>query len=160
MEKGRFGRKDRLLKQKKNDVYVDRKKYTELTLCIRCKSLYVNGRWTWNEELEPISRAVCPACLRISDNYPAGIIEISGEFFTGHQDEIMKLILNIEKQEKTRHALERIIRTIPLTGKMVVTTTGIHIARRIGEALARSFKGDLSFDYLDADKGVRVTWRR
>jgi len=160
MEKGRFGRQDRLLRQKKNDVYVDRQKYAELTLCIRCKSLYVNGRWTWEEREQVAGRAVCPACKRIADNYPAGIIELSGEFFTGHQDEIMNLILNIEKQEKARHALERIIRTIPVTGRMAVTTTGIHLARRIGEALARSYKGDLSFDYLDTDKGIRVTWMR
>lgn len=160
MEKGRYGRQDRLLKQKQNDVYVDRQKYAELTRCIRCKAIYINGRWTWEEGPQKVKRAICPACKRISDNYPAGIIEISGEFFTSHREEIMNLILNIEKQEKARHALERIIRTIPMTDKMVVTTTGIHLARRIGEALSRSYKGDLSLDYLDTDKGIRVTWKR
>ena len=160
MEKGRFGRQDRLIKQKQNDVYVDRQKYTEPTLCIKCQALYINGRWTWDNTDQSVSKVVCPACKRIIDNYPAGTIEIRGPFFKSHQDELMNLINNIEQQEKTAHALERIIRTSHLGNKTVVTTTGIHLARRIGEALSRSYKGDLAFQYLDADKGIRVSWER
>jgi NMD protein affecting ribosome stability and mRNA decay len=160
VEKGRFGRQDRLIKEKQNDVYVDRQKYSEPTLCIKCNALYINGRWTWQHAGQEVSRAVCPACKRIADNYPAGTIEISGVFYEHHQDEMMNLIMNVEKQEKTQHVLERIMRATRQGNKTVVTTTGIHLARRIGEALARSYKGDLSFQYLDADKGIRVTWER
>jgi len=41
-----------------------------------------------------------------------------------------------------------------------VTTTGIHVARRIGEALARAYKGDLSYQYAEGEKRIRVYWRR
>ena len=42
----------------------------------------------------------------------------------------------------------------------LVTTTGIHVARRIGEALARAYKGDLSYQYAAAEKRIRVYWQR
>lgn len=160
MEKGRFGRQDRLIKQKQDDVYLDRQKYSEPTLCTRCNALYLNGRWTWESTDQSVARAICPACKRITDNYPAGTIEISGTFFRNHHEELMNLVMNIEKQEKNLHALERIIKASHQSDKTVVTTTGIHLARRIGEALARSYKGDLCFQYLDADKGIRVSWIR
>jgi len=160
MEKGRFGRQDRLIKQKQNDVYLDRQKYSEPTRCTKCQAVYLHGRWTWASTDQSAFPAICPACKRIADNYPAGTIEISGSFFKNHQDELMNLIANIEKQEKTLHAMERIIKATHQRSKTVVTTTGIHLARRIGEALSRSYKGDLSFQYLDADKGIRVSWER
>jgi len=45
-------------------------------------------------------------------------------------------------------------------GTMLVTTTGVHLARRIGEALSRSYKGEFSFQYGDGEKTLRVYWER
>ena len=42
----------------------------------------------------------------------------------------------------------------------LVTTTGIHIARRIGDAMSRSYKGDYSFQYAEGDKSIRVYWHQ
>ena len=160
MQKVKTGRKDRLLKQKSKDVYLEKSKINEPTLCTECGSLYKKGRWTWGKTNKEVYKSTCPACKRIADNYPAGTINIRGSFFEEHKSELTNLIRNIEKQEKSEHALERIIRTKISRGEMVVTTTGIHLARRIGEALSRSYKGDFSFQYLDADKGIRVHWER
>ena len=66
----------------------------------------------------------------------------------------------MEEQEKKEHALERIIAIKKESGFTIITTTGIHLGRRIGEALSRSYKGDLSYQYLDSEKGIRVTWAR
>ena len=41
-----------------------------------------------------------------------------------------------------------------------VTTTGIHQARRIGEALSRAYKGDLTIQYADGEQSIRVYWQR
>lgn len=41
-----------------------------------------------------------------------------------------------------------------------ITTTGIHLARRLGEALAKAYKGELSFHYADAEDTIRVSWQR
>jgi hypothetical protein len=42
----------------------------------------------------------------------------------------------------------------------LVMTTGVHLARRIGEALARAYKGELSFQYLDGEQRIKVHWQR
>jgi hypothetical protein len=42
----------------------------------------------------------------------------------------------------------------------LVTTTGIHVARRIGEALSRAYKGDYTLSYANGDEQIQVTWHR
>ena len=81
MDKGPYGRKDRLIKEKRHDVYQTTDKWPEPTLCPECGALFVNGRWSWNKSSEKVHKTVCPACQRIADCYPAGHIEIKGEFF-------------------------------------------------------------------------------
>ncbi len=153
-------RNDRLIKQKNNDVYFEKLKITEPTLCQECGALYIKGRWTWEKSDRKAHESTCPACKRIADNYPAGTIELSGTFFNEHKTEILNLVTNIEDQEKKAHALERIMHTKSTGGRTIITTTGVHLARRIGEAISRSYKGNYSFQYLDAEKGIRVQWDR
>ncbi len=169
MVRGRVGRKDRLLKQKRNDVYVTGSKISESTWCSKCGAVFINGRWTWIEKPENIhevethgrtSLQLCPACRRIADNYPAGVIELQGLFFAEHRVEILNLISNLEAQEKKMHPLERIILIQQVEKITRVTTTGIHLARRIGEALYHSYKGEYSFRYAETDKSIRVFWQR
>jgi NMD protein affecting ribosome stability and mRNA decay len=160
MVRSQYGRKDRLIKEKRHDVYLEKTKIPEPTLCTECGSLFESGRWTWNKTTREVFHSICPACRRILDKYPAGFIEIKGIFFSEHRTEILNLIHNIEKQEKGEHALERIINTKEEEDHILVTTTGIHLARRIGEALSRSYKGDFSFQYANGDKTIRVYWER
>ena len=42
----------------------------------------------------------------------------------------------------------------------VITTTGFHIARRMGEAVSRAYKGGMSFTCGDGEKTIRVLWKR
>ena len=160
MTKGRYGRQDKMIKEKSHDVYRNKEKWPEPTLCSGCGALFVGGRWTWKQSSGGENTASCPACRRIADRFPAGTIEIKGEFFKSNREEIINLINNIEKQQKEDHPLERIMDISNGRGATVVTTTGIHIARRIGEALSRSYKGDFSFQYGDGEKSVRVSWER
>ncbi len=160
MDKGLYERQDRLIKEKRHDVYQEWGKWTEPTLCTGCSALFLNGRWSWKKPTGKTNKAICPACRRSADNYPAGRIEIKGEFFNEHRQETLNLISNIEKQEKERHPLERIMSVKDEKDYTLVTTTGIHIARRIGEALSRSYKGDYSFQYAKGDKSIRVYWHR
>jgi len=41
-----------------------------------------------------------------------------------------------------------------------ITTTGIHIARRIGEAISKSYDCNFSFKYGDEEKSIRVNCSR
>jgi hypothetical protein len=87
-------------------------------------------------------------------------VEIMGPFFASHREEILNLIHNVQKQEKEEHPLERIMMIMTEQEPILVTTTGLHLARRIGEALARAYKGHLSFRYADDETSIRVYWQR
>ena len=160
MTKGRYGRQDKMIKEKQHDVYKAKEKRPEPTLCSVCGALFVNGRWTWKVPVEKAHKATCPACRRIADRLPAGTIEMKGEFFDAHREEIINLIRNVEEQQKSEHPMERIMEISDGRGSTQVTTTGIHVARRIGEAVSRSYKGEYSLQYGDGEKTVRIVWER
>jgi hypothetical protein len=96
----------------------------------------------------------------VQDRIPAGIVDIRGTFFDDHRNEMLGLVRNVASLEKGEHPLERVISIRERRGLVRILTTGIHIARRIGDALSRSYQGTLSLDYADDEKGVLVTWER
>lgn len=158
--RGPYGRKDRLIKEKNHDSYQEQNKWPEPTLCSQCGALFSGGRWTWYKTLEPVNEAVCPACRRIAERFPAGHVEIGGPFYEEHQEEILNLIRNTEQQEKESRPLERIMSTTTNSSGTLILTTGIHLARRIGEALARAYQGEFAMQYAEAEQRIRVQWRR
>ncbi len=160
MDKGAHGRKDRLIKEKLHNVYREGDKSPGPVVCQECGVLHANGRWSWEEAPEQAGETICPACRRIADRYPAGYIELSGSFFDERRDEVLNLVRNVEEREKAERPLERIMMVEAGQNHTLVTTTGIHVARRIGEALGRAYKGDLSYQYADGEKRIRVYWQR
>jgi NMD protein affecting ribosome stability and mRNA decay len=157
-----YGRRDRLIKEERHDVYKEKSKWPEPTLCSECGALFTSGRWSWEKvPLQvDIHQAICPACRRIIDQYPAGYIDITGTFFSEHREEILNLIYNTERREKEGHPLQRIMAINHGVDRTVVTTTGTHLARRLGEALVSAYKGNLSFHYAEAEDVIRVSWQR
>lgn len=145
--------------EKKHDPYRINKKYSDPTICSSCGSLFTKGRWTWDDLPEKAESAVCPACCRTRDNYPAGIIELKGSFFDKNEAEILNLIYHIKDTEISEHPLERLLHIYKNADKTVITTTGLHLARRIGEELFKAYKGILNSHYND-DYLVRVNWQR
>lgn len=158
--KGSKMRNDRLIRDKRKDTYMHTNSPKASMVCSNCGAIFSNGRWTWKELINALKETTCPACKRINDNYPAGFVEIKGGFYSGHEREISNLIMNTEKLEKKERPLERIMMFRIEKSKAILTTTGIHIARRIGEALSRSYQGNYSFRYLDGEKSIRVFWER
>lgn len=155
-----YGRKDRLVKEREHDVYRFRAKLPDPTVCAECGAVFMKGRWVWTEAPEQAGRSICSACRRIADRFPAGHIEMAGDFFVEHRDEILNLVRNIEQREKTNHPMERIIDIGDMSKGALITTTGIHLARRIGSALARAYSGELKVNYLNAESCVKVRWVR
>jgi hypothetical protein len=47
-----------------------------------------------------------------------------------------------------------------IPGGVRVTTTGVHLARRIGDALESAYKGTLESHYNREEMLLRVAWRR
>jgi len=158
MDKGKFGRRDRLVKEKHHDTYREDKKRSEPSVCPDCGAVFTGGRWTWIEVPEGAAKSSCPACQRIADDYPAGYVELKGPFFTQRREEILNLVSNEEKMEKGEHPMERVMKIEHGEDHTLITTTGVHMARRIGEAVTRAYQGELTFTYGDNEKTIRVQW--
>jgi DNA-directed RNA polymerase specialized sigma54-like protein len=122
--------------------------------------VYSHGHWTWKKSPATVNETICPACQRMIDQYPAGFVELKGEFLNHHREEILNLVANIENLEKNERPLERIMAIKDQKIHTLITTTGIHIARRIGEAINHSYQGELLIQYSDAENCIRVYWKR
>jgi hypothetical protein len=60
------------------DPYQSSTKPVEGTVCPDCGAAFHAGRWQWGVELTDIHEALCPACRRIRDDYPAGVVDLAG----------------------------------------------------------------------------------
>jgi len=130
-------------------------------LCSQCGAHYQAGHWVWQASVPADTpKVVCPACRRTADNAPAGTLTLTGHFLRDHRTEILNLIHNIEAAEKAEHALERLLRVNELDDGLEVTTTGMHLANRIGHALNAAYKGHAEYHYSDDENYVDIRWAR
>jgi hypothetical protein len=90
---------------------------------------------------------------------PAGVVIMSGMFWTDHREPIVNLIHHAEQLEKSEHALERLL-SKKKNGELIVSTTGVHLASRIAHAVEEAFKGEARYHYNDDTSFLSVTWRR
>lgn len=153
-------RRDRLLQEAIHDSYKIKGKLHEPTFCPDCDAVFHGGRWQWLSKPEDAHQTTCPACQRVHDHFPAGYVSINGEFFAAHEPEILQLIRHRETQEKTEHPLQRIMDIEKTAHGIQVTTTDIHLARSIGEALRHAYQGALDFHYNTEQNLLRVNWSR
>lgn len=151
-------RHDGIFQEHVHDAYKSKVKPDEPTVCPQCNAVFHEGRWQWREVPADAHREICPACHRIHDHYPAGYLTLSGEFFKAHRDEIMHLIHNHEKHQRDEHPLKRIMDVEEKDDATLVTTTDIHLARGMGEALHHAYQGKLEFHYNPEQNLLRVTW--
>lgn len=149
------------IEEHRHDPYKARGKLPEPSQCPQCKAVFEKGRWQWRDVAPAAAQAhVCPACQRIKDKFPAGELTLSGDFLTRHGAEIISLARNTEDAEKREHPLQRIMGIEHTGTSIVITTTDIHLPRRIGHAIIDAYKGDLDTHYDEAGYFVRMTWRR
>jgi hypothetical protein len=153
-------RRDQLRQERVHDTYKLQHKLAEPAACPECGAIYHAGRWQWGAKPAGAQEAVCPACHRIRDRFPAGFVEVGGSFFAEHRDELMNLLRRHEDKEKADHPLARIMAVEDIADGVLVTTTDIHLARDLGEALHHAYQGNLEFHYNDAENLLRVHWRR
>ncbi|MBI3481124.1 MAG: ATPase [Nitrosomonadales bacterium] len=151
-------RHDGLFQERVHDAYKLKGKLPEPTVCPQCGAVFHAGRWQWTNAPAGAHRETCSACHRIHDRYPAGFLTIKGAFFKAHRDEIMRLVHNHEQRERTEHPLKRIMDVEDKDGSTLVTTTDIHLARSIGEALHHAYQGELEYHYNPEQNLLRVNW--
>jgi hypothetical protein len=153
-------RKDRQIEEVRHDPYRERHKPPGPAVCPTCGVVFEHGRWMW-EPLPANAKAhPCPACQRVKDKYPAGNVTLSGPFLAQHRDEILGLVRNEETRAKAEHPLERIMQIAEANGEITITTTDLHLPRRIGEALKHAWKGELEVHFAPDEYLVRVHWKR
>jgi NMD protein affecting ribosome stability and mRNA decay len=152
--------RDRLIQEHDHDTYKSKRKLPEPTVCPECKAVFHQGRWTWAPRPPDAHETLCPACHRVHDRYPAGYVTLSGGFLRDHSEELLGLVRHVEAREKAEHPLKRIMDIVEEHGGTVITTTDIHLARSIGDALVHAYEGKLDYRYAEESNILHVTWER
>lgn len=154
------GHRDRQIEEVGHDPYHARSKPREPAVCPQCGVVYHAGRWQRMPRPASAHEHLCPACHRIKDGMPAGFVTLSGAFAAEHSAELLRLARNEQEREAADHPLQRIMDISHDKDATVITTTDIHLARRIGDAVAHAFHGKLEVKYSPDEYLVRVNWTR
>lgn len=155
-------RRDRQLRERIHDPYRMRDRPAGPAACPQCGASYAKGRWRWpvNGAIAGAASHLCPACRRARDGLPAGVVILEGWFVAPHKQDLVGLVRRCAEAEGATHPLHRIMDLRDEGAHVEVTTTDIHLPRRIGEALARAYGGHLSYRYEAGAYHLRVAWRR
>lgn len=151
---------ERAYAARNEDAYQTHGKYAEPSVCSGCGAVYQKGRWLWGVAQSDAHTILCPACQRIHDRVPAGVITLGGEFFNRHRQEIMNLVHNTEAKEKAGHPLQRIMKIAMEDHTTTITCTDFHLTRAIGEAIEHAYKGEVNYQFVDKDGVMTVKWSR
>ena len=147
-------------KPSRRDPYVTKAKHSEPSVCGKCGLSYRRGRWVRGRGATQAKRVTCPACQRIADRYPAGIVELSGAYLRAHREEIEHLIRHVEQREQRSHPLKRVMDIRATRRGLEVTTTDAKLARGIGVAIRRAHHGELDAAWTEVESVMRVRWSR
>jgi len=155
------GRNDRRLQEHVHDPYKATKKLPEPTVCPTCNAVFTGGHWQWRESWPVGARhEICHACRRTRDGYPAGILTLSGAFVTAHKEDMLQLARHQEEQEKAEHPMHRIMKIEEGRNSIVISTTDLHLPKRIGDAVHHAYKGELQSHYDESGYLLRMKWNR
>ncbi len=152
------GRKLQVMTDKRHDAYEALGKSTEPAACPDCGLVRIHGRWQYGTGPAGATEERCPACRRIHDEFPAGVLTIEGPFAYEHRAQVLATAKHVETRERAEHPLERIMAIDEQPERVVVTTTGVHLAQAIGRALKHAFRGRLRYEFADSEYFVRVDW--
>lgn len=148
-------------------VYLPKSGLKEAAVCSKCRLVYQNKRWRIDEKeairLNSIPNAhkgVCPACRRMADNVPAGVITLSGGYLHENRDTILNLVKHVEEKAREKNPLGRIMEIGLDKGAITISTTEDKVAQKIGREIFKAHKGELHYSWSHEQKMVRVTWKR
>ena len=150
------------------DPYLPKGASKKITVCEGCHAVYKKKRWYADPHLyiaavkiSDTAVAICPACLKIRDNFPGGIVTLTGDYVLLHKQELLNLIKNEEARARGFNPLERVM-SVKETGYggMVISTTNEKMAQRIGRAIRKAFSGKVTYQWSHDNKLARVDWAR
>lgn len=150
----------------KQDPYAMFKAPKGPAMCRTCKAVYANKRWYIDggeaRKLEVSSgtqKLVCPACQKVKDDYPEGIVMLKWSDLREHEDEIRGLIANVEARAVSVNPLDRVMKIARRKKDLEVQTTNDRLAQRLVRALVRAYKGKADYKWAHRDMLARVTWQ-
>jgi RNase P subunit RPR2 len=155
-------------KSSTTDPYLPRGASRSVSMCEGCRAVYMNKRWyagnvvfTTAKKKSEIVTVVCPACMKIRDNFPGGIVTLKGDYVLPHKTDLMNLVRNEEERAHELNPLERVIAVKENgLGSIVISTTNEKLAQHIGRAIKKAFHGDVSYRWSHDNKLARVDWIR
>ncbi|RQR46114.1 MULTISPECIES: BCAM0308 family protein [unclassified Burkholderia] len=153
-------RRDKRMQPHTKDSYREPKRPAGDRICEGCGAVCDAGRWTWYATPLDRRQLECPACKRMRENVPAGELVLQGAYLSAHRSTILELLRHQADLETSEHALERIMDIDTSADSLIVRTTGVHMVRRLGEALLHAHHGDLALDYRDGEDVLRAHWKR
>ncbi len=165
----KFGTSDKRGRAATNsDPYLNNAGRKEICLCLGCQAVYRNKRWLLDpglfKELEASGTATwvtCPACRKMAEKYPEGIVTLQGDYLWQHESEIRNILQNEAERIRQRNPLERIMRMEKVGGSMVIETTAEKLAEHLGRAVQRAHQGQLQIKWARERTAVcRVDWVR
>ena len=149
------------------DPYVMDEGRPEPAVCIRCHAVYKNKHWYFEEnefkylrENREAVETACPACQKITQSYPEGVVTLRGDYLWHHEEEIRNILKNEENKAMAKNPLERIMRMEREGDDLVIETTEEKLAEHLGRALNKAHQGELKIDWSDQHSLCRVTWER
>ncbi|HAH88091.1 MAG TPA: ATPase [Armatimonadetes bacterium] len=149
------------------DPYLPSLDIGEVAVCRECKSVYADKRWELPQQAaEDLAKAakildaLCPACRKIKDRVPGGIVELTGAFVREHETEIVNLVRNENNRAMEINPIERIMDIQKSANGLTIQTTNEKLAQRIGRAVYKSYSGDVDYKWSEDNKLARVYWHR
>jgi len=128
--------------------------------CPVCHAVSMRGHWQWRTAPPGAATLVCSACQRIADHVPAARVVLDGSFEAANRNELIALVRHREAQLQAQHPMERVMAIESGEQGTVVTTTGVHLARDVGNAVQHAYRGKLAIDYRNAETELHVHWHR
>lgn len=149
--------------QPTKDSYLPRGGRSKEAVCEGCRAVYRNKRWYAGAAAGAAAAVtvVCPACLKMRDNFPGGIVTLRGSYVLPHKSELLRLVRNEEERARGFNPLERVM-SIRENGHggIVISTTNEKLAQRLGRAIKKAFHGAVVYGWSHDNKLVRVEWTR
>lgn len=150
------------------DPYTSRKSPSCPVLCPKCHAIQRHKRWHLDvREAEELLRKKdgvqvrrCPACRKIADGFPGGLVHLEGEYLRRHREEIVNLIRNEERRAMGVNPMARIMSLEEREDEVDIATTDEKLAQRIGREVCKACSGKVEYKWSEDTKLLRVNWAR
>lgn len=150
------------------DPYKTEEQLPEASECRACGDIYMSGRWYGPEQAprkgaraeHETNTVVCPACRKLRDHVPSGVLRLTGQFVLTHRDEILNLIRNQSRKADSINPMERVMTMEARPEGIELTTTNEKLAQRIGKAMHKAYSGEIEYKWSEDNKLARVNWHR